>query len=69
MDNEEKNNLVYEIAKRAKELSNMKMDVLRLAAGFNCSTEGQARTAGKYKTRGQLIEEILTEEFVLDLIM
>jgi hypothetical protein len=58
------NDLVYAIAKRAKELGNEKVDTLRLIAGYNCDTENQARQMNKYETRGSLIDIILTEEFV-----
>lgn len=58
------NDLVYAIAKRAKELGNEKVDTLRLIAGYNCDTENQARQMNQYETRGSLIDIILTEEFI-----
>lgn len=55
--------LMYKIAKRARELGEDTMDGLRLTAGYNCDTPGQAREMNRYKKRGELIEEILIEEF------
>lgn len=58
------NDLVYAVAKRAGELGSMKMDSLRIEAGYNCDTHTEAIRMNRYKTRGNLIEEVLTEEFV-----
>lgn len=55
--------LMYAIAKRAKELGDMKMPDLRYAAGFGCDTEYEAQQKSKGVSRGSLIEEILVEEF------
>lgn len=57
------NDLVYAIAAKAKELGDKNMMLLRLNAGYGCETEAEALKQGKGKTRGQLIEEILVEEF------
>ena len=60
------NDLVFAIAQRAKDLADMKMPHLREANGFNCDTAHEAREKDKYKSRGDIIEEILTEEFLED---
>lgn len=60
------NDLVYALAKRAKELGEMKMNELRVAAGYNCDTEAEAIRMNQHETRGSLIEIILTEEFIED---
>lgn len=58
--------LMYAMASRAHQLSLKKMDELRLDAGYNCSTEYEARQKSKHCNRGQLVEEILIEEFDID---
>jgi hypothetical protein len=58
------NDLVFAIAKRAKDLADMKMHHLRIENGFNCNTFHEAYEKDRYKSRGQIIEEILTEEFL-----
>lgn len=55
--------LMYAIAKKARELANLKMPELREAAGYNCDTPHEAREMNKHYTRGELIEIIITEEF------
>ena len=55
--------LMYAIAKRAKELGDLKMPELRSAAGFGCNTDWEAQQKSQGCSRGELIEEILTEEF------
>lgn len=61
------NQHMFAIAERAKELGQLKMDELRLAAGFNCDTEAEARSMNRHETRGKLIEAILVEEYYIDL--
>ncbi len=61
------NQLVYALSKRARYLAGESMDALRLHAGFNCSSPGEARSMNKGKSRGELLEDILTEEFCLEL--
>ncbi len=58
--------LMYAIANRAKALSNMKVLNLRLIAGYGCETESEAKEKNRYKDKGTLIEEILTEEFDIE---
>ena len=58
------NNLVYALAKKAKELANLKMNELRERAGYNCDTPSEARREHAHESRGEIIEIILTEEFV-----
>lgn len=58
------NDLVYAVAKRARELGELKLPDLRVAAGYGCDTFAEAERMNRYRTRGDLIEEILTEEFV-----
>lgn len=58
------NDLVYAVAKRARELGDLKMPELRSAAGYNCDTFGEAQRANAHLSRGGLIELILTEEFI-----
>lgn len=67
-DRDVKNEFMFKIALRARELGNMKMDALRLTAGYDCSTEHEARQANKYMSRGELIEKILVEEFYIDIV-
>jgi hypothetical protein len=57
------NDVIYAVAKRAGELSNMTMDELRLTAGYNCDNMTQAREAHRGMNRGELVELVLTEEF------
>jgi hypothetical protein len=58
------NDLVYAVAKRAKELANLKMPDLRSAAGYGCDTPAEAKRTHAHEDRGSLIDLILTEEFV-----
>ncbi len=60
------NELVCDIVKRAKDLSEMRVDVLRCVAGYDCDTEAEAIRYLKGVSRGELIEIILTEEFCLE---
>lgn len=57
---------MYEMAKKAKQLGNMKIKELRSAAGYNCNTDNEAQRMNAYKDRGELIEEILIEEFEME---
>lgn len=57
------NDVLYKIAARAKTLGNMTMDQLRLMGGYGCETANQSREMHKGKTRGDLIEFNLVEEF------
>jgi hypothetical protein len=65
MKHTDSNSLVYAIAERAKELGDSTMYELRL-----CLAEGDSMTRSSvYRelrgmTRGQLIEDVLLEEFV-----
>ena len=58
------NDLVYAVASRTAELANKSMDDLRLAAGYDCDTPAEARKVNRHMSRGQLVEYILTEEFI-----
>jgi hypothetical protein len=58
--------LMYKIAKRAGELANKKMPELRSINGYGCNTNWEAQQKDQYKNRGQVIEEILAEEFEHD---
>ncbi len=69
------NTLVAKITKRARELGNLKMDELRLShpdvEGVNIhgnpiSPIYEARQILKGKERGDIIEEILDDEFCLE---
>lgn len=60
---ENENDLVYAVAKLARHLADMKMDELRERNGYGCNTFHEARRKDRYKTRGEIIEEILLEEF------
>ena len=60
------NDLVYEIALRASQLSSMKMRVLRSTAGYDCETEADAIRSLRHHTRGELVDIVLTEEFCLE---
>lgn len=57
------NDVVYAVAKRARELADKKMPELRECNGYGCYTPGEARRKDAHKSRGEIIEEILTEEF------
>lgn len=57
------NDLVYAVAKRARELGDLKMPELRSTAGYGCDTDAEARRIHANTGRGELIEYILTEEF------
>jgi hypothetical protein len=57
------NDLVYAVAKRARELGDLKLPELRSEAGYNCDTEAEALRVNAHMKRGELIEYILTEEF------
>ena len=58
------NDLVYAVAKRARELGDLKMPELRSEAGYNCDTFAEAQRVNAHMGRGELIELVLTEEFV-----
>ena len=58
------NDLVYAVAKRARELGDLKLPELREEAGYDCDTAAEARRIHQFTGRGELIELILTEEFV-----
>lgn len=58
------NDLVYAVSKRARELGNLKMPELRDAAAYNCETHAEARRIHAHTGRGELIDIILTEEFI-----
>ena len=57
---------MYAIAKRAKELGDMKMPELKAASGFGCTTDYDIRKKCEGCSRGDLIEEILVEEFDIE---
>lgn len=61
------NELVGKIAQRAKELTSMKMNQLRMehhdAAETEVSTQNNANVILKGKTQGELVEDILVDEF------
>lgn len=56
-------NLMYKMAARAGKLSEYTMDALRIANGYECRTDAQARKENSGRSRGELIESILTHEF------
>lgn len=58
------NDLVYAVAKRAKELGDMKLPELREASGYGCDTPAEARRVHAHESRGELIELNLVEEFI-----
>lgn len=58
------NDLVYAIAKRARELGDQKMDELRISGAYNCDTDNQAKEMHRGAKRGEIMEFILCEEFV-----
>lgn len=62
------NKLVGQIAQRTRELANHKMDALRLLYPVTTETPGELRRIAKQecRTRGDLIEAILVEEFSLE---
>lgn len=57
------NDLMFAISARAKVLADFSMHDLRFLAGYNCETAYEAQQANKGKSRGELIDIILTEEF------
>jgi len=57
------NDLVYALAARAKELANMGMRQLRTAQ-YGVDAPGQAQYEFAHLNRGELVENVLTEEFV-----
>lgn len=58
------NDLVFAVAKRARELGDMKLPELREVAGYGCDTPAEARRVHAYTGRGELIELILVEEYI-----
>lgn len=60
------NDVIYMIALRARELANEKMPQLRLINAYGCDNDNQAREKDQGKSRGEIIEEILLEEFLLE---
>lgn len=54
--------LVYSMAKRAKDLSDEKIDVLRVILGTQ-DTPRSAVRENRHRKRGEMIEEILVQEF------
>lgn len=61
------NDLLFNIAKRARELSNLTMEELRAASGYGCDTRAEAIRIHAGKSRGELIEYNLIEEFFEEL--
>lgn len=57
------NDLVYAVAKRARELSDMRMNALRSTCGYGCDTDAEAIRLHRYAKRGELVEYALVEEF------
>lgn len=57
------NDLAFAMAKRAKELSDMTMPMLRMGAGTS-DTEGGRAQELLGMSKGDLVEITLTEEFV-----
>ncbi len=53
--------IIYKVSERAKHLANMNISELRTAADYIGEKE-----ENYYRTRGELIELILTEEFIKD---
>jgi hypothetical protein len=61
------NDIVYMVSKRAGELANMKMDDLRhQLTSDKYGRVGFARSEFRGYSRGELIDHILTDEFVED---
>jgi hypothetical protein len=65
---ENSNDVVYDVAKRAKELCDMSIDDLRL---MGCSDPegrlGSARAEFVGCSKGDLVEQVLVEEFIEDI--
>lgn len=61
------NDLVYAVAARAGELNLKSKDELMLVNGYGCNTPYECRQKDKHKTRGTILEEILIEEFTLEI--
>lgn len=57
------NDYLYLIAKRAKTLADMSMPQLRDTNGYNCDNSSQAQEKSRGMTRGELVEQILLEEY------
>lgn len=57
------NDLIERIAARAAQLADMAMTTLRSTNGYGCSTAYEAQQKDKGKSRGEIIEQILLEEF------
>lgn len=60
------NDLIGRIAERLRTLGNLSMDQLRLEAGYGCDNRTQAREMNARLTRGELLENIIVEEFSAD---
>jgi len=60
------NDIVYAVAKRARELGELNKRELCIEAGYDCVTQGEAYATNRYFTKGELIEIVLTEEFIED---
>ena len=59
------NDVVYAIAERAKVLANQKIDELRRSvASQEAHTEHAMWSESRHKSRGDMVEEILLEEFI-----
>lgn len=54
--------LMYEIAARAKYLADARLNDLRIAVG-TCDTPAASIREHRHRTRGDIIEEILIDEF------
>lgn len=63
------NDVVYEVAKRARLLGALKLDDLRSYAGYDCDTRAESIRMNKNLKRGELIEWILVEEFIREIDM
>lgn len=58
------NDVIYDVAKRAKQLGELPIRELRILAGYGYDTESESIRANQHHSRGELIEIILTEELI-----
>ncbi len=58
--------LMYAMAKRARELSNENLPTLRYAVG-TANTYHGAQAENRHKSRGELVEEILARVFAVSM--
>jgi hypothetical protein len=65
-DAKDANDVVYAVMTRVRALADRPVKELRALAGFDGMTREEAIRAHKYEDRAELLELIVTEEFIVE---